>query len=74
MVPSMVKFPQGMELRGMVHALSEYTPKFADVDTAPLEDTVLDVVLTAKVVSDKALGRTNQFPWVIQQISQSLCQ
>ena len=39
-VPPGVKVPQFMELRGMVHALSEYTPKFADVDTAPAGDTV----------------------------------
>jgi hypothetical protein len=29
-----------MGLRGMVHALSEYTPKFAEVDTVPLEEWV----------------------------------
>jgi len=29
-----------MELRGVVHALSEYTPKFADVDTVPIEEWV----------------------------------
>ena len=39
----------------MVHALLEYTPKFADVDTVPLEDTVDDVVRAAKVVSVKAI-------------------
>ena len=50
----------------MVHALSEYKPQFADVNTAPLEDTYGDVgtasmedtcdvvVMAAKVVSDKA--------------------
>ena len=39
----------------MVHALSEYTPKFADVDTAPVEDKVEDVLRAAKVVSVKAI-------------------
>jgi hypothetical protein len=29
-----------MEPREVVHALSEYKPKFADADTAPVEDTV----------------------------------
>jgi len=28
-----------MELRGLVHALLEYKPQFADVVTAPLEST-----------------------------------
>jgi hypothetical protein len=55
MVPPTVKVPQFMELRGMVHALSEYTPKFADVDTAPVEDTVVDVLRAANVVSVKAI-------------------
>ena len=54
MVPPGVKFPQFTELRGVVHALSEYTPKFADVDTAPAEDKVVVVVMAEKVVSDKA--------------------
>ena len=44
-----------MELRGWVHALLEYTPKFADVETAPVEGTVVDVVMAAKVISDKAI-------------------
>jgi hypothetical protein len=43
-----------MELRGVVHALLEYTPKFADADTVPLEDKVADVVMAEKVVIDKA--------------------
>lgn len=38
----------------MVHALSEYTPKFADVATVPVESNVEDVVRAAKVVSVKA--------------------
>jgi hypothetical protein len=54
LVPPAVKVPQLMELSGVVHALSEYTPKFADVFTAPLDDTFLDVLMAAKVVSDKA--------------------
>jgi hypothetical protein len=39
----------------VVHALSEYTPKFADVDTVPVEDTVEEVVMAANVVSAKAI-------------------
>ena len=54
MVPPGVKVPQLMELMGVVHVLSEYTPKFGDVDTAPVKDTVVDVVMAAKVVSAKA--------------------
>ena len=62
----MAKVPQFMGPRGVVHALLEYKPQFADVgtvsledaggdvDTAPLEDTGGDVVMAAKVVSDKA--------------------
>ena len=49
-----VMVPQFMEVRSVVHELSEYKPIFADVDTAPLEDTGGDVVMAAKVVSDKA--------------------
>jgi hypothetical protein len=54
-VPPAVKVPQFIELRGVVHALLEYTPKFADADTVPVEDTVVDVVNVAKVLSDKAI-------------------
>src|SRR5208283_5698196 len=43
-----------MELREVVHALLEYTPKPADVVTEPLEDIVVDVVMAEKVVIDKA--------------------
>jgi hypothetical protein len=50
----MVKVPQLTELRGMVQLLSEYAPKFADVDIVPVEDTVVDVVMAEKVISDKA--------------------
>jgi hypothetical protein len=39
-----------MELREVVHPLLEYTPKFADVDTTPVEDTLVDVVMAAKVL------------------------
>ena len=42
-VPPAVKFPQFMEPIGVVHALLEYKPQFADVVTAPLEDTCGDV-------------------------------
>jgi hypothetical protein len=54
LVPPGVKVPQVMELRGWVHALSEYTPKFAEVDTVPAEAKLVDVVMTEKTVSDKA--------------------
>ena len=54
LVPPAVKFPQLIEPKEVVQALSEYTPKFADVFTAPLDDTFLDVLMAAKVVSDKA--------------------
>ena len=53
--PPGVNVPQFMELRGVVHALLEYTPKFADVVTVPVEDTVVDVVMAAKVISDKTI-------------------
>jgi hypothetical protein len=39
MFPPAVKVPQLIELRGVVQALLEYTPKFADVVTVPLDDT-----------------------------------
>ena len=55
LVAPAVKAPQFMEVRGVVHPLLEYTPKFADVDTVPLEDKVEDVLKTAKVVSVKAI-------------------
>jgi hypothetical protein len=42
-----------MELREVVHALLEYTAKPADVDTVPVEDTAVDVVIAANVVSAK---------------------
>jgi len=54
MVPPGVKVPQLTEPREVVHALSEYTPKFADVDTVPLEAKVVDVVTAEKVVIEKA--------------------
>jgi len=54
-VPPEVKVPQGMELREVVHPLLEYTPKFADVDTTPVEDTLVDVVMAAKVLSVKTI-------------------
>jgi len=55
MVPPGVKVPQFMFEQLVVHALSEYTPKFADVDTLPVEDKVEDVVMAANVVSAKAI-------------------
>jgi hypothetical protein len=54
-VPPIVKVPQFMELRVVVHALLEYTPKFADVVTVPVEDTVVDVLRAANVVSVRAI-------------------
>ncbi len=54
-VPPGVKVPQGMELREVVHPLLEYTPKFADVVTVPVEGKVVDVLRDAKVVSVKAI-------------------
>jgi hypothetical protein len=54
-VPPGVKVPQLMELREVVHPLLEYTPKFADVETAPVEDKVEDVEMAAKVVSVRAI-------------------
>ena len=54
LVPPAVKVPQFMELRGCVHPLSEYTPKFADEDTVPVEYKGEDVLRAAKVVSVKA--------------------
>lgn len=54
-VPPAVKVPQFMLLREVVHALSEYTAKFAEVDIVPLEDKVVDVVMAEKVVIDKAI-------------------
>jgi histidine ammonia-lyase len=44
-----------MELREVVHWLLEYTPKPADVDTVPVEDIFVDVVMAANVVSVKAI-------------------
>jgi hypothetical protein len=43
-----------MELSGVVHALLEYTPKFADVEIVPVEAKVEDVLMTEKVVTDRA--------------------
>jgi len=50
-----VGLPQFIEHREVVHALSEYIPKFADVYTAPLEGTFVDVEIAAKVTSVKAI-------------------
>ena len=54
-VPPIVKVPQFMELREVVHALLEYTPKPADVVTVPVEDNVVDAVIAANVVSAKTI-------------------
>ncbi len=51
--PPAVKVPQSMELRGVVQALFEYTPKFADVDTEPVVPTVWVEDMAAKVVRVK---------------------
>jgi len=51
----MVKVPQFMELREVVHPLLEYTPKPADVVSVPAEDMVVDVVMAAKEISVKAI-------------------
>ena len=45
-VPGVI-VPQLMELLGVVHATSEYTPKFADVVTAPVDDTFWVVLMAA---------------------------
>ena len=42
-----VGFPQLSELMGMVHPLSEYTLKFADVYTVPVAGTFVDVFRAA---------------------------
>jgi len=55
LVPPTVKVPQFMELKGMVHAALENTPKFAEVDIAPDEAKVVDVVTAEKVVSTEAI-------------------
>ena len=49
-----VKVPQFIELKDCVQPLSEYTPKFADVDTVPLEVKFKFVLRAAKVVNVKA--------------------
>ena len=46
-VPPAVKVPQSKEVSGVVHALLEYTPRFAEVVTVPLEDTFWVVVMAA---------------------------
>jgi hypothetical protein len=44
-----------MVLREVVHPLFEYTAKPADVVTVPLVDRVVDVVMAAIEISDKAI-------------------
>ena len=43
-----------MELKDVVQPLSEYTPKFADADTVPLEGKFKFALRAAKVVTVKA--------------------
>ena len=54
-VPPGLKVPQLIELREVVHALLEYTPKPADVVTVPVVSKVVDVERAAKVVSANAV-------------------
>ena len=56
MFPPAVKVSQFIELSGVVQALFEYTPKFADVVTCPVEVRLWDVVMAAKVVSVRAIA------------------
>ena len=56
MFPPAVKVPQFMEFSEVVQVLSEYTPKFADVVTCPLDDRLCDVVMAAKVVNVNAIA------------------
>lgn len=49
-----VTVPQFMELMGVVQALFEYTPKFAEVETVPLDDRFCDVLMAANVVNVRA--------------------
>lgn len=60
MVPHVIKAPQFMEFRGVVQALLEYTLKFAEVVTWPLDDKLWDVVIVPKVVSVKATAITTK--------------
>jgi hypothetical protein len=54
MFPPAVKVPQFIELRGVVQALLEYKPKFADPVTLPLGEGGLAALTATKVVSDRA--------------------
>jgi hypothetical protein len=56
MFPPAVSDPQFMELREVVQALFEYTPKFAEVVTCPLDGRLWEVVMAAKVVNVKAIA------------------
>jgi len=49
-----------MEVRGVVQALLEYTPKFAEVVTWPFDCTLWDVLIAANVVSVKATAITTR--------------
>ena len=64
-----VRVPQFMELMGVVQALFEYTPKFADVETGPLDGRFCDVLMAAYVVSVRARAiMTNA---IIEVVSES---
>ena len=54
MFPPAVKVPQFIELKEVVQALFENTPRFADVVTCPLDDRLWLVVMAAKVVNVRA--------------------
>ena len=56
MFPPAVKVPKFMELRGAVQALSDHTPKSADLDTFPLGEEGLDALTAAKVESDRTIA------------------
>ena len=60
MFPPAVKVPQFMELRGVVQALLEYIPKFAEVVTWPFVCTLCDVLIAANVVSVKDTAMTTK--------------
>jgi hypothetical protein len=50
------KDPQFIEVRALLQALSEYTPKFAETFTAPLDGTFWVELMAAKVVSVNAIA------------------
>jgi hypothetical protein len=46
--------PQFIELKELVHPLSEYTPRFAETFTVPLDDRFCVELMAANVVSVSA--------------------